>query len=100
MPHLETPVTSPHLAVPTQITVVHAPACHLCDDAVDALERLAQDIALEVRVVDLESSEGALLVSRHRPAMNPLVLLDGEYFSSGRLPRTKLVRLLEREGRA
>jgi hypothetical protein len=28
--------------------------------------------------------------------MSPLVLLDGQYFSSGRLPRRKLERRLEK----
>jgi hypothetical protein len=27
--------------------------------------------------------------------MNPLILVDGDFFSSGRLPRKKLTRLLE-----
>ena len=30
--------------------------------------------------------------------MNPLVLVDGQFFSSGRLPRKKLIKLLERRG--
>jgi len=37
-------------------------------------------------------------VAVHRPAMNPLVLVDGAFFSSGRLPRKKLITLLERRG--
>ena len=77
-----------------RVTVVHAPACHFCDDAGRALAELADGWPLVVHVVELESPEGAQLVQRHRPAMNPLVLVDGEYFSSGRLPRKKLVRLL------
>ncbi len=80
------------------VTVVHAPACHFCDDAQAALRDLAAEVDLDVRVVELESAEGADLVAWHRPAMNPLVLVDGEYFSSGRLPRKKLRTLLERRG--
>lgn len=76
------------------VTVVHAPACHFCDDAVEALAVLTETWPLVVRVVELESIEGAQLVAQHRPAMNPLVLVDGAYFSSGRLPRKKLVKLL------
>ena len=79
---------------PVHVTVVHASACHFCDDAGRALAELADSWPLVVHVVELESTEGTRLVQRHRPAMNPLVLVDGEYFSSGRLPRKKLVKLL------
>jgi glutaredoxin len=83
---------------PLQVTVVHAPACHFCEDAEEALADLSQRYAIEVRSVALESQEGRALVARHRPAMNPLVLTDGVFFSSGRLPRKKLVKLLESRG--
>ena len=78
------------------ITVVHAPACHFCDDAEQVLSVLAQRFPLAVRVVALESDEGLLLTAKHRPAMNPLVLVDGRFFSAGRLPRKKLTALLEK----
>lgn len=77
------------------VTVVHSPACHFCDDAEQALAALGRDYPIDVTVVPVESASGAALVVRHRPAMNPLVLVDGEFFSSGRLPRKKLVRLLK-----
>jgi len=85
-------------AVP--VTLVHSVACHFCDDARSALDALALDFALEVTEIDLESADGAALVALHRPAMNPLVLIDGAYFSAGRLPRRKLVKLLEERGAA
>jgi hypothetical protein len=51
--------------------------------------------------VDIRSPEGLALVQTHRPVMNPLVLLDGEFFSSGRLSRGKLRKALaERCARA
>ena len=93
-PAPEIPMTSHHESPPIQLTVVHAPACHFCDHAVGTLAELDATWPLVVRVVELESTEGALLVAQHRPAMNPLVLVDGAYFSSGRLPRKKLVKLL------
>lgn len=80
---------------PTAVTVVHTEACHFCEDAEHELARLAERFPLVVRVVEVDSPEGGRLVGAHRPAMNPLVLVDGEYFSSGRLPRKKLTRLLE-----
>jgi len=76
------------------ITVVHAPACHLCEDAERALEVLADEFPIRVRVVELESPDGLRLTAQHRPAMNPLVLVDGRFFSSGRLPRKKLAAML------
>jgi hypothetical protein len=79
---------------PVEVTVVHAPGCHYCDEAVTALAALSSTVPLNVRVVELESDEGALLVALHHPAMNPLVLVDGAYFSSGRLPRKKLAKQL------
>ena len=81
---------------PAQVTLVHSPACHFCDDAEEALDELGGEYAIEVSVVSIDSPVGAQLVSRHRPAMNPLVLVEGEFFSSGRLPRKKLVKVLER----
>lgn len=85
----------PRGANKVDITVVHAPACHFCDDAERALSVLAEQFPLAVRVVALESDEGLLLTAKHRPAMNPLVLIDGRFFSAGRLPRKKLTALLE-----
>lgn len=80
---------------PAQVTLVHSPACHFCDDAESALDDLGKGYAIDVAVVYIESLVGAELVARHRPAMNPLVLVDGAFFSSGRLPRKKLVTLLD-----
>jgi glutaredoxin len=95
--------TSPRHAAPTSalassvdITVVRTPACHYCVDAQQALTDLAVTFPLQVRVVELESPEGVRLTQQHRPAMNPLVLVGGAFFSAGRLPRKKLTALLER----
>lgn len=76
------------------VTLVHSPACHFCDDAERVLAELERDQAIDVTVVDIRSRVGAELVARHRPSMSPLVLVDGEFFSSGRLPRKKLLRRL------
>jgi len=83
-----------------RITVVSAPACHFCEDADQALQELAREFAVAVSQVALDSAEGRRLVAEHRPAMSPLVLLEGAYFSSGRLPRKKLARALARMGAA
>jgi hypothetical protein len=76
------------------VTLVHAAACHFCDDARTALTELEREHDLTVELVEADSDEGRGLVARHRPAMFPLVLVDGEYFSVGRLPRGKLRALL------
>jgi hypothetical protein len=77
------------------ITIVHAPACHLCEDAESTVAQLATDYPIRTQILDIHSTEGLALVHAHRPAMNPLVLLDGQFFSAGRLPRGKLRRTLE-----
>jgi hypothetical protein len=81
---------------PCVVTVVHAPACHLCEDAEAALARLATRYSLVIDRIDIRTLAAQDLLRIHRPAMSPLVLIDGSYFSSGRLPRRKLARLLER----
>lgn len=78
-----------------QVTLVHAEACHFCDDAGAVLAEYAREFPLDIRLVALESPEGAEAVAAHRPAMSPLILIDGQYFSSGRLPRKKLRALLD-----
>ncbi len=79
------------------ITVVQAPACHFCDDAHAALDALGAQYPLRVHYVEAASAAGTALVRRHRVAMFPLVLLDGAYFSQGRLPVRKLRTLLDRQ---
>ncbi|BDO42276.1 glutaredoxin [Cellulomonas sp. NTE-D12] len=81
-------------STPLAVVVVTAPACHLCDDALQRLRAVAGPADLALRVVELESEEGRDLVARHRPPMSPLVLVDGEFFSSGRLPQRKVEALV------
>ncbi len=82
------------VGIPVVVTLVDAPACHLCDDAKSALAVLAQSYPMTVHVVSIGSEPGRALMAQHRAPMSPLVLLDGAYFSSGRLPRRKLARRL------
>jgi hypothetical protein len=79
---------------PARVTVVTASACHLCDQAQDALSALAQEYPLTVRVLDAASESGQVLLGCYGAGLFPLVLVDGEFFSAGRLPRRKLARLL------
>lgn len=83
------------------VTVVHSPTCHFCDDARVALSDLCAEFPLQVEWVAAETPRGEELVGEHRAPMYPLVLVDGVFFSSGRLPRKKLRRLLaQRTGAA
>jgi hypothetical protein len=84
------------VGVPVVVTLVEAPACHLCDDAKSTLAVLAQSYPMTIHVLSIGSVQGGALMARHRAPMSPLVLLDGQYFSSGRLPRRKLERRLEK----
>lgn len=79
----------------TLITLVHSPACHFCENAEVALAELSVDYPIEVELVDVQEPRGQALVAAQRAGMFPLVLVDGEYFSVGRLPRKKLRKLLD-----
>jgi glutaredoxin len=89
---------SPHTAT---VTVVTMPGCHFCDDARQVLGAMADAGApIRIDLVEATSPAGRALLAAHRPAMNPLVLVDGARFSAGRLPRRKLEDLLARRGTA
>lgn len=85
----------PPSTAPATITVVESEACHFCEDAHRALSELAARYPLRVETVDVRSETGQRLMRVHRASMSPLVLVDGDFFSHGRLPRRKLVKLLE-----
>ncbi len=89
---------SPDTTTRTTVTLVTSPGCHFCDDAHTHLRALIDAGApIELSLIDATSAEGRSLLGVHRPAMNPLVLVDGAYFSAGRLPRRKLDALLQRD---
>ena len=77
-----------------RVVLVTTPACHYCEDAHQALVPLAASGSIDLETVGADSPRGVALVGAHRPAMFPLVLVDGEFLSSGRLPRGKLARTL------
>jgi hypothetical protein len=78
------------------VIVVTSPACHLCEDALEVLRELAPDHDLTIREIPLGSDEGREVFERFHPPLSPFVIIDGELFSSGRLPRKKLRKYLER----
>jgi hypothetical protein len=85
------------LDVLAEVTVVTSHACHLCEDAVAELGLRADELTLTV--VPADTPLGRELVQRHRPVMFPLVLVDGAFLSSGRLPRRKLDKVLSSRAR-
>lgn len=82
-------------ARPVTVTVVHSPACHFCDDARAVLAEFATGYGIQVEWVGAGTPLGRDLVAGHRAALFPLVLVDGAFFSTGRLPRRKLRKLLD-----
>jgi hypothetical protein len=87
------PVSAPAIE-PVKITVVESAACHFCEEAHHVLVTLTASYPLIVDTVDVRSEAGQALMAQHRAPMSPLVLLDGAFFSSGRLPRRKLEKAL------
>jgi hypothetical protein len=81
------------MSVPT-VTVVRSASCHLCEDAREVLAEPARQSLIRVELVDADSPAGLDLVGRWRPSTFPLVLVDGAFFSQGRLSRGKLGDLL------
>lgn len=77
------------------LTVVPTEACHLCEQAERTLTDLREDFPFTVESLALDSVDGRRLVAQHRPAMAPLVLVDGQFFSAGRLSRRRLAALLQ-----
>lgn len=68
--------------------------CHFCDEAKRVLARLADDDQLAFREVRLDSEEGRELATSAGVPFPPVVFLDGECFSYGRLSERKLRRAL------
>lgn len=79
---------------PVHVIVVESEACHFCADAHHVLAALADRFPMITETVDVRSETGRALMTRHRAPMSPLVLIDAAFFSSGRLPRRKLEKLL------
>jgi hypothetical protein len=77
---------------PAVVTVVTSSGCHLCEEALEELAHRADE--LTVTVAPADTDRGRELVQGHLPVMFPLVLVDGVFFSTGRLPRRKLDKVL------
>jgi Mg2+/citrate symporter len=60
------------------------------------LEEFAPEYGLTVHETSIASIQGQAVLERFHPPLPPFVIVDGELFSSGRLPRKKLRKHLER----
>lgn len=80
---------------PAQITLLTQPACGMCGQAKQVLDRLGRDYPLTVTEVDLTTPDGQALAARAGVVFAPGVLIDGEPFSFGRLSERRLRRALD-----
>lgn len=78
----------------TEIVLLTKEDCHFCEQAKDVLARLGRDYDLSVRELQLESDEGQTLAARSGALFPPVVFLNGEAFSYGRLSERKLRKAL------
>ena len=68
--------------------------CHFCEQAKEVLRRLAGESELSVSEVPLDSEQGRALALRSGALFPPVVFLNGETFSYGRLSERKLRKAL------
>ena len=78
----------------TEVLLLTKEDCHFCEQAKEVLARLGGDYDLRVREVALESEEGRSLALRSGAPFPPVIFLDDEPFSYGRLSERKLRKAL------
>lgn len=78
----------------TEVLLLTKEDCHFCEQAKDVLARLDGVYDLRVREVALESDEGRSLAFRSGAPFPPVIFLDDEPFSYGRLSERKLRKAL------
>jgi len=78
----------------TEVVLLTKDDCHFCEQAKDVLARLRGEYGLRVREVALESEEGRSLARESAAPFPPVVFLNGETFSFGRLSERKLRKAL------
>jgi glutaredoxin len=78
----------------TEVLLLTKDDCHFCEQAKDVLARLRHEYGLRVREVALESQEGRSLALESAAPFPPVVFLNGETFSYGRLSERKLRKAL------
>ena len=78
----------------TEVLLLTKEDCHFCEQAKDVLARLGGDYDLRVREVALESDEGRSLALCSGAPFPPVIFLNDEPFSYGRLSERKLRKAL------
>ena len=78
----------------TEIVVLTKGDCDLCEHAKATLGRLGAEFTLDVREVSLDSDEGAELARDANAPFPPVVFVNREAFSYGRLSERKLRKFL------
>lgn len=78
----------------TTVVLLTKEGCHFCEQAKGVLGRLQGEYELDVRELPLESDEGRELAERSGALFPPVLIVDGEPFSYGRLSERKLRKAL------
>ncbi len=78
----------------TDVVLLTKEDCHFCEQAKDILARLRAEYDLRVREVPLESEEGRALAAGSGAPFPPVVFVNSEPFSYGRLSERKLRKAL------
>lgn len=78
----------------TDVVLLTKSDCHFCEQAKDVLARLRGEYDLRVREIALESEEGQSLALASAAPFPPVVFVDGEPLSYGRLSERKLRKTL------
>ncbi|MDT0275555.1 glutaredoxin family protein [Blastococcus goldschmidtiae] len=80
----------------TVVTLLTQTSCSFCEQAKETLAQLSQEQDFETEEISLQTEEGRALGERHGVLFAPGILVDGEFFSFGRLSERKLRRELQR----
>lgn len=75
-----------------QITLYMRPGCHLCEDAADLLEHLAERFPLEIIEINILSDAG--LYERYKHSI-PVVVIPGGPTLAAPIREAELIRWLE-----
>jgi hypothetical protein len=77
------------------VTVLVRARCHLCEEALDVVHRVAGRLGEEVVVIDIDTAGDAALLDRHSDEV-PVVLVDGLVHDFWRVDADRLERALIR----
>ena len=76
---------------PPRVTVVGKPDCHLCEQAIEVVAQVCEQLGQEFRVVSI--TEDPNLADLYWEKI-PVILVDGEPFDFWRVNRDRLVAKL------